>query len=65
MTQARPYATPRSDDEALEELRRCAGAQFDPAVVAALEAVLAAAASARPAARRLTHPVAVAPRMPA
>ena len=45
MTQVRPYATPRSDDEALEELRRCAGAQFDPAVVAALEAVLAAAAS--------------------
>ena len=31
---------------ALEELRRCAGAQFDPAVVAALERMLARAASA-------------------
>jgi diguanylate cyclase (GGDEF)-like protein len=44
MTQVRPYATPSSGEEALEELRRCAGTQFDPAVVAALEVVLAAAA---------------------
>jgi diguanylate cyclase (GGDEF)-like protein len=43
MTQARPYASARSTEEALDELRRCAGAQFDPAVVAALQTVLAAA----------------------
>jgi diguanylate cyclase (GGDEF)-like protein len=41
MTQARPYASARSAEDALAELRRCAGSQFDPAVVAALEAVLA------------------------
>jgi two-component system cell cycle response regulator len=42
MTQIRPYASPRTTEEALGELRRCAGTQFDPAIVAALEAVLAA-----------------------
>ena len=41
MTQMRPYAPPRTVDEALHELRRCAGTQFDPAVVVALESVLA------------------------
>jgi two-component system, cell cycle response regulator len=33
MTGPRPYSTARSEGEALEELRRCAGTQFDPAVV--------------------------------
>ncbi len=42
MTQIRPYASPRTAEDALHELRRCAGSQFDPAIVAALEAVLAA-----------------------
>jgi diguanylate cyclase (GGDEF)-like protein len=42
MTQIRPYASARSREEALLELRRCTGTQFDPAVVAALETVLAA-----------------------
>jgi HD-GYP domain-containing protein (c-di-GMP phosphodiesterase class II) len=42
MTQVRPYASARSAEDALEELRRCAGSQFDPSVVAALEHVLAA-----------------------
>ncbi len=42
MTQIRPYASPRTAEEALGELRRCAGTQFDPAIVGALEAVLAA-----------------------
>jgi len=42
MTQVRPYASPRSAEDALAELRRCSGTQFDPAVVAALEVVLAA-----------------------
>ena len=36
MTAARPYAQPPSrPTQALEELRACAGSQFDPAVVAA------------------------------
>ena len=38
----RPYRPRRSAAEAMAELRRCAGAQFDPAVVAAFAAVLAA-----------------------
>jgi two-component system cell cycle response regulator len=38
MTGPRPYSTARSEDEALEELRRCAGTQFDAAVVEAFVA---------------------------
>jgi HD-GYP domain-containing protein (c-di-GMP phosphodiesterase class II) len=38
----RPYRRGRSAAEAMEELQRCAGAQFDPAVVAAFAAVLTA-----------------------
>ena len=37
----RPYRPERSVDDALEEMRRCAGSQFDPEVVAVLERVLA------------------------
>ncbi|MFL5911333.1 MAG: HD domain-containing phosphohydrolase [Gaiellaceae bacterium] len=40
MISDRPYQTPRTHDEAMLELRRCAGTQFDPAVVAAFEQVL-------------------------
>jgi diguanylate cyclase (GGDEF)-like protein len=40
MTRERPYAPSRSPEEALAELRRCSGTQFDPAVVDALAAVL-------------------------
>jgi two-component system cell cycle response regulator len=35
MTSRRPYSPPRSPEDALAELERCAGTQFDPAVVAA------------------------------
>jgi HD-GYP domain-containing protein (c-di-GMP phosphodiesterase class II) len=42
MTSARPYrTTPMSAEDALAELRRSAGSQFDPAVVAVFESVLA------------------------
>jgi signal transduction histidine kinase len=40
MVAGRPYRTARSRDEALAELRRCAGAQFDPLVVEAFARVL-------------------------
>ncbi len=33
MTSERVYSEPRSEQEALEELERCAGSQFDPAIV--------------------------------
>jgi hypothetical protein len=40
MTTARPYRAAVSVPAALEELRRCAGAQFDPRVTAAFEDVI-------------------------
>jgi diguanylate cyclase (GGDEF)-like protein len=39
MTATRPYRTAMSPEGALEELRACAGTQFDPMVVAAFERV--------------------------
>jgi HD-GYP domain-containing protein (c-di-GMP phosphodiesterase class II) len=47
MTSARPYAPPTSPEEAIAELRRCAGTQFDPAVVNAFCAAHAAVAPER------------------
>ena len=47
MVADRPYREARSEDEAMAELERCAGSQFDPAVVAAFKAVM----DRRPAAR--------------
>jgi diguanylate cyclase (GGDEF)-like protein len=35
MTSPRPYARMMSSEEAIDEIRRCSGTQFDPAVVAA------------------------------
>jgi HD-GYP domain-containing protein (c-di-GMP phosphodiesterase class II) len=40
MTTNRPYRAAMSIDEALDELHRCAGTQFDPQVVSALEHVV-------------------------
>lgn len=40
MVSARPYRRALSREEALEELRRCAGRQFDPRVVEALVSVV-------------------------
>jgi len=63
MTSDRPYRRARPADVALAELRRCAGTQFDPAVVAAVADAQAATAgsvgagtpSATAAARRRTR----------
>ena len=49
MTADRPYSGARTPQEAMVELRRCAGSQLDPRVVSALLAVLGFAA--RPALR--------------
>jgi len=43
----RSYRPGRGEEAALAELRRCAGTQFDPAVVAALEAAVASRSSLR------------------
>jgi HD-GYP domain-containing protein (c-di-GMP phosphodiesterase class II) len=40
MTTDRPYRTAMSTDDALDELHRCVGTQFDPRVVSALERVV-------------------------
>jgi diguanylate cyclase (GGDEF)-like protein len=40
MISQRPYRTAMSEEGALEELRACAGSQFDPVVVAAFERVV-------------------------
>jgi HD-GYP domain-containing protein (c-di-GMP phosphodiesterase class II) len=40
MISERPYARRRTDDQALAELRRCAGSQFDPQIVEAFERLL-------------------------
>ena len=42
MLAERPYSSPRSACDAMAELRRCAGGQFDPVVVEAFGTVLAA-----------------------
>jgi two-component system, cell cycle response regulator len=42
MTSERPYSHIRSSDSALEELRACAGSQFDPALVPILDRVVRA-----------------------
>jgi HD-GYP domain-containing protein (c-di-GMP phosphodiesterase class II) len=40
MTQTRPYRKAMSVEDAMQELRRCAGTQFDPTVVDILITVL-------------------------
>lgn len=40
MTQARPYGQAISSSEALAELQRCEGSQFDPVVVKALTSAI-------------------------
>jgi HD-GYP domain-containing protein (c-di-GMP phosphodiesterase class II) len=45
MVTHRPYRTRRSEEEALGELRRCAGSQFDPEIVEALSKALSPASA--------------------
>ena len=52
MTTNRSYRRARSHEAALTELRRCAGSQFDPAVVVALARVVEEADGSRPADRQ-------------
>jgi HD-GYP domain-containing protein (c-di-GMP phosphodiesterase class II) len=40
MISVRPYSRRKTTDEALAELRRCAGTQFDPAIVQIFEQVI-------------------------
>jgi two-component system cell cycle response regulator len=51
MTSQRSYGRTFSSEDALAELRRCAGAQFDAEVVAAFERVVTAEGAAAPAVR--------------
>jgi diguanylate cyclase (GGDEF)-like protein len=46
MISNRPYSPPRASGQALAELRRCSGTQFDPAVVEVFEQVIADRAQA-------------------
>jgi two-component system, cell cycle response regulator len=46
MTSERPYSPAKSTDDALAELSRCAGSQFDPAVVEAFQAEVLAGRTA-------------------
>jgi HD-GYP domain-containing protein (c-di-GMP phosphodiesterase class II) len=48
MISARAYAPAKTIDEALAELRRCAGTQFDPDIVPIFEQVLADRDQERP-----------------
>ncbi len=49
MTTDRPYRAARTTSDAVAELRRCAGAQFEPAVVEALVETIATDTPAEPA----------------
>ncbi len=49
ITTTRSYRTAQTPEAAIEELRRCAGTQFDPKVVDAVVAVLSRPAPANPA----------------
>jgi diguanylate cyclase (GGDEF)-like protein/putative nucleotidyltransferase with HDIG domain len=56
MISDRPYQPARSESEALAELERCSGKQFDPAVVDALIAVVRQPDDQRPAVELLGDP---------
>jgi two-component system, cell cycle response regulator len=64
MTDDRPYRAALSRAEALTELRRCAGTQFDPAIVTAFCRHAEGAARLRPARRGAADPGRSAPARP-
>jgi two-component system, cell cycle response regulator len=45
MTSNRPYSNPRTQEQAIRELERCAGSQFDRKVIAALIGILTGSAA--------------------
>ena len=57
MTSDRPYRPAMSSREAMDEIERCAGTQFDPAVVAALLRTTAAAVGAARSRNLRSRPV--------
>ncbi|HEV2982603.1 MAG TPA: diguanylate cyclase [Solirubrobacteraceae bacterium] len=56
MTSARPYRLAIAPADALAELERCAGSQFDPEIVAAFRSALARETADEPVAARLPAP---------
>jgi diguanylate cyclase (GGDEF)-like protein len=60
MLREQPYRPARSPEEAVAELRRCAGTQFDAGVVAALEGVIGRVEEAQPAVETPVQPAATA-----
>ena len=56
MIEERPYSRAMSPEDALNELRRCAGTQFDPRVVEAFAEVVLGSAPAATARRRAATP---------
>jgi two-component system, cell cycle response regulator len=60
MLTVQPYQPARPSDEALSELRRCAGTQFDAAAVAALERIIAHVPEPPPAVEAPVQPAATA-----
>jgi HD-GYP domain-containing protein (c-di-GMP phosphodiesterase class II) len=60
MLREQPYRPARSREEAVLELRRCAGTQFDPAVVAALERFISRVDEPQPAVEAPVQPAATA-----
>ena len=54
MVSERPYGVALSIEEAISELERMAGSQFDPAIVSVLVEVLPGRAERAPAERHLT-----------
>ena len=61
MTGERPYADKRSAESACEELRRCAGTQFDPAVVEAFLVALGRRSGQAETARGVRYAISATP----
>jgi HD-GYP domain-containing protein (c-di-GMP phosphodiesterase class II) len=60
MTTSRPYSSPITAEEAIAELFRCTGSQFDPAVTEAFIAIIFEIASQDSPAGTPNDPLAIA-----